>query len=164
MWKCDQAFLVRGWREAQQPCIRPHGNPSLGMHVPRDPHRRPPNQRRDNQQLPPSLSLSTTTTMAPESQKPPALPTLSNDEAGVMGLTEVEPSPVDETPAEFKEGYFPANGAESADGREEFGLPRRTTTTLGLGGSHGPVWWCTCRTPLLLDMQTPLKDKTDMRQ
>lgn len=80
------------------------------------------------------------------SQKPPALPTLDDEEAGVMGLTEVEPSPVDETPAEFKEGYFPStseNGSGSADGREEFGLPRRTTTTLGLGGSHGPVWWCT---------------------
>ena len=84
--------------------------------------------------------------MAP--QKPPALPTLSDEEAGVMGLMEVEPSPVDETPAEFKEGYFPspsdnerADGSDS--GKEEFGLPRRTTTSLGLGGSHGPVWWCT---------------------
>ena len=75
--------------------------------------------------------------------KPPALPTLSDDEIGVMGLTEIEPSPVDETPAEFQEGYFPSNldnGVENA--QEEFELPRRTTTTLGLGGSHGPVWWC----------------------
>lgn len=75
------------------------------------------------------------------SQPPPALPTLDDEEAGVMGLTEVEPSPVDETPSEFKEGYFPSASTEK-DGREDYGLPRRTTTTLGLGGSHGPVWWC----------------------
>ncbi|KAF2623596.1 hypothetical protein BU25DRAFT_400674 [Macroventuria anomochaeta] len=77
------------------------------------------------------------------SQKPPALPMLRDEEAGVMGLTEVEPSPVDETPAEFKEGYFPSAGNGERDGQEEFGLPRTTTTTLGLGGSHGPVWWLT---------------------
>ncbi|XPS73306.1 hypothetical protein M3J09_005456 [Ascochyta lentis] len=78
--------------------------------------------------------------------QPPALPTLSDEEAGVMGLTEVEPSPVDETPAEFKDGYFPSkaeNGEGSTNVQEEFGLPRRTTTSLGLGGSHGPVWWLT---------------------
>ncbi|KAJ4339564.1 hypothetical protein N0V95_007754 [Ascochyta clinopodiicola] len=78
--------------------------------------------------------------------QPPALPTLSDEEAGVMGLTEVEPSPVDETPAEFKDGYFPSkpdSGGASGDAPEEFGLPRRTTTSLGLGGSHGPVWWLT---------------------
>jgi hypothetical protein len=30
------------------------------------------------------------------------------------------------------------------DTQDHYGLPRRTTTTttLGLGGSHGPVWWC----------------------
>ncbi|KAF1365553.1 hypothetical protein EJ07DRAFT_151039 [Lizonia empirigonia] len=74
----------------------------------------------------------------------PAQPPLSD--AGVMGLTEVEPSPIDETPAEFKDGYFAPAGAHDADaqrGHDEFGLPRRTTTTLGLGGSHGPVWWLT---------------------
>ena len=81
--------------------------------------------------------------MAP--QPPPALPLLDDEEAGVMGLTEVEPSPVEETPNEFKEGYFPVD--EKSEGQQEFGLPRRTTTTLGLGGSHGPVWWCTSRTP-----------------
>lgn len=81
-------------------------------------------------------------------QKPPALPTLSDEEAGVMGLTEVEPSPVDETPAEYKDGYFPIQSdsergtGDDKSGKEEFGLPRRTTTSLGLGGSHGPVWWC----------------------
>ncbi|KAL1656407.1 hypothetical protein SLS61_000870 [Didymella pomorum] len=77
--------------------------------------------------------------MAP--QPPPALPLLDDEEAGVMGLTEVEPSPVEETPNEFKEGYFPLE--EKSEGQQEFDLPQRTTTTLGLGGSHGPVWWLT---------------------
>lgn len=75
------------------------------------------------------------------SQPPPALPTLDDEDAGVMGLTEVEPSPVDETPSEFQQGYFPSTD-DMKDTQQEFGLPRRTTTTLGLGGSHGPVWWC----------------------
>lgn len=76
--------------------------------------------------------------------KPPALPALSDDETGMMGLTEVEPSPVDETPTEFKGGYFPSNlDNDVENAKEKFELPRRTTTTLGLGGSHGPVWWCT---------------------
>ena len=46
---------------------------------------------------------------------------------GVMGLTEVDPSPVEETPAEFKEDYFPSS------------QPSRTST-LGLG-SHGPAYY-----------------------
>lgn len=76
-------------------------------------------------------------------------PTLDDEEAGVMGLTQVEPSPVDET-TEYNGGYFPAE--EQREKAEELELARRTTTTLGLGASHGPVWWCasrhryTCRT------------------
>ncbi|KAJ4307405.1 hypothetical protein N0V94_009734, partial [Neodidymelliopsis sp. IMI 364377] len=75
-------------------------------------------------------------------QKPPALPTLSDGEAGVMGLTEVEPSPVNETPAEYRDGYFPdaRSSPEDKNGAEDFGAPKRATT-LGLGSSHGPVWW-----------------------
>ncbi|KAF2464716.1 uncharacterized protein BDR25DRAFT_271345 [Lindgomyces ingoldianus] len=51
----------------------------------------------------------------------------STPEGGVMGLIEVDPSPVEETPAEFKEDYFPASA------------PSRTST-LGLG-SHGPAYY-----------------------
>lgn len=53
------------------------------------------------------------------------LPPVADEESGVMGLTEVEPSPVEETPAEFKEDYFPS--------------PPPKTSTLGLG-NHGPAF------------------------
>ncbi|KAJ4349770.1 uncharacterized protein N0V89_008388 [Didymosphaeria variabile] len=59
----------------------------------------------------------------------PELPPLGDDESGVMGLTQVEPSPVEETPIEFKEGYFPPEQASRA-------------TTLGLG-NHGPAYYLT---------------------
>lgn len=55
-------------------------------------------------------------------------PPVADEEAGVMGLTEVEPSPVEETPAEFKEDYFPE--PEKA----------QRTSTLGLG-NHGPAYY-----------------------
>ena len=55
------------------------------------------------------------------------LPPPPEDVEGVMGLTEVEPSPVEETPAEFKEDYFP----ESQPAR---------TSTLGLG-NHGLAYY-----------------------
>ena len=58
--------------------------------------------------------------------RPPVTPDL---EEGVMGLTQVEPSPVEETPAEFKEDYFPSTSSE----------PKRTST-LGLG-NHGAAWY-----------------------
>ena len=51
--------------------------------------------------------------------------------SGVMGLTEVEPSPVEETPAEFKEDYFPPT----------LSSPPPQTSTLGLG-NHGPAYYC----------------------
>ncbi|KAF2111763.1 hypothetical protein BDV96DRAFT_498750 [Lophiotrema nucula] len=60
--------------------------------------------------------------------RPPVTP---DTEGGVMGLTQVEPSPVEETPAEFKEDYFPSASAE----------PKRTST-LGLG-NHGAAWYLT---------------------
>ncbi|KAF2727682.1 hypothetical protein EJ04DRAFT_517103 [Polyplosphaeria fusca] len=55
---------------------------------------------------------------------PPPTP---DAEAGVMGLTEVEPSPVEETPVEFKGDYFPT-------------ATTNRTSTLGLG-NHGPVYY-----------------------
>lgn len=57
-----------------------------------------------------------------------SLPPLGDEESGVMGLTEVEPSPVEETPVEFKEDYFPAPQQSSR------------TSTLGLG-KHGPAYY-----------------------
>ncbi|KAF1978523.1 hypothetical protein BU23DRAFT_525235 [Bimuria novae-zelandiae CBS 107.79] len=59
----------------------------------------------------------------------PDLPPVADEEGGVMGLTEVEPSPVEETPAEFKEGYFPP-------------APTTSATTFGLG-NHGPAYYLT---------------------
>ena len=64
-------------------------------------------------------------------------PTVADEESGVMGLTEVEPSPVEETPAEFKEGYFPASSPPAS--------------TLGLG-TRGPAYYrtfCAFRTNML---------------
>jgi hypothetical protein len=58
---------------------------------------------------------------------PPETP-VSDIESSYMGLTDVEPSPVEETPAEFKEDYFPTT------------QPPQRTSTLGLG-SHGPVYY-----------------------
>lgn len=54
-------------------------------------------------------------------------PVADDDDAGVMGLTQVDPSPVDETPLEYKDGYFPPAQASRA-------------TTLGLG-NHGPAYY-----------------------
>lgn len=59
---------------------------------------------------------------------PPETPDVG---AEVLGLTEVEPSPVDETPIEFKEGYFPATSPRSNS---------PTTSLLGLG-THGPAYY-----------------------
>lgn len=55
---------------------------------------------------------------------------------GLMGLTEVEPSPVEETPVEFKGDYF----GQSEEPRPA--KPSRTSTTLGLG-NHGPAYYRT---------------------
>ncbi|KAL5382706.1 hypothetical protein PMIN06_009464 [Paraphaeosphaeria minitans] len=59
----------------------------------------------------------------------PDMAPMADDEAGVMGLTQVEPSPVEDTPNEYKDGYFPP--AQSA-----------RATTLGLG-NHGPGYYLT---------------------
>lgn len=62
-------------------------------------------------------------------EKQPDLPPAADEESGVMGLTEVEPSPVDETPAEYKNDYFPSTQAAG-------------TSALGLG-NHGPAYYRT---------------------
>jgi hypothetical protein len=59
-------------------------------------------------------------------------PMVADEESGVMGLVEVDPSPVEETPAEFKEGYFPASSPPTSSTR---------TSTLGLG-NHGTAYYC----------------------
>lgn len=60
-----------------------------------------------------------------------------------MGLTEVDPSPVEETPVEYREkSYFPDQ--DKQDRVEDSGGFARTST-LGLRlGDHGPAWWRTC--------------------
>jgi hypothetical protein len=65
------------------------------------------------------------------------LPPIEDEEAGVMGLTEVDPSPVEETPIEYRENsYFP----DQKQGEGWGGVKR--TGTLGLNlGDHGTVWW-----------------------
>jgi hypothetical protein len=60
------------------------------------------------------------------------LPPMPEEGEGVMGLLEVDPSPVEETPVEFKEGYFP-------DIESKPRAPTRTST-LGLG-NHGPAYY-----------------------
>ena len=67
-----------------------------------------------------STTYTPSTTM-PDSASDSVQPPLPEEE-DLVGLTEVDPSPVDETPAEFKGDYFP----------ESKGSP--TSSTLGLGG------------------------------
>lgn len=71
------------------------------------------------------------------------VPPIEDVEAGVMGLTEVEPSPVEETPIEYREkSYFPDQTQGESWGPGASGVNR--TGTLGLKlGDHGVVWWCT---------------------
>jgi hypothetical protein len=69
------------------------------------------------------------------------LPPIEDEEAGVMGLTEVDPSPVEETPVEYKEkSYFPdqKQGESWGPGADEL----KRSETLGLRlGDHGTIWW-----------------------
>lgn len=76
------------------------------------------------------------------------LPPIEDEDAGVMGLTEVDPSPVEETPVEYKEkSYFPDQqrpGNGHGDEELEYARGIRRMNTLGLRlGDHGPAWWRT---------------------
>ena len=51
-----------------------------------------------------------------------------------MGLTQVEPSPVEETPIESKDGYF---GSTSDDGTT---TSPKNTSNLGLS-QHNAIWY-----------------------
>jgi len=72
----------------------------------------------------------------------PDLPPIEDDEAGLMGLTEVDPSPVEDTPAEYKaDSYFPdQERPEGGETKEMQGIRRMNTLGLRLG-DHGPAWW-----------------------
>jgi hypothetical protein len=72
------------------------------------------------------------------------VPPKEDPEAGVMGLTEVDPSPVEETPIEYHEkSYFPDQTQGESWGPGAGGVKR--TGTLGLKlGDHGVVWWRKC--------------------
>ena len=73
----------------------------------------------------------------------PDLPPIDDDEAGVMGLTEVDPSPVEETPIEYKEkSYFPDQQQGESWGPGADGVKRSGTLGLRLG-DRGVVWWRT---------------------
>ncbi|KAH3917545.1 hypothetical protein HBI56_109260 [Parastagonospora nodorum] len=71
------------------------------------------------------------------------VPPIEDAEAGVMGLTQVDPSPVEETPIEYREkSYFPDQTQGESWGPGASGVKR--TGTLGLKlGDHGVVWWLT---------------------
>lgn len=58
-------------------------------------------------------------------------------------LIEVEPSPVDETPAEYGEdgSYFPAADEDEKDTTPSTPFLSRSGTLVGLG-SHGPAFYC----------------------
>ncbi|KAF1942771.1 hypothetical protein EJ02DRAFT_344711 [Clathrospora elynae] len=72
----------------------------------------------------------------------PDLPPVEDEEAGVMGLLEVDPSPVEQTPIEYKEkSYFPDQQRDGEGETEETRGVRRMNT-LGLRlGDHGTAWW-----------------------
>ena len=75
-------------------------------------------------------------------EKSPGLPPVEDEEMGVMGLTEVDPSPVD-TPEELKViQYFPVPDEERPEKETEEMRGIRRMNTLGLRlGDHGPAWW-----------------------
>lgn len=74
----------------------------------------------------------------------PDVPPIEDEEAGVMGLTEVDPSPVEQTPIDEREkSYFPDEQQGETWGPGASGVKR--TGTLGLKlGDHGAIWWCMC--------------------
>jgi hypothetical protein len=78
------------------------------------------------------------------------LPPIEDEDVGVMGLTQVDPSPVEETPIEYSEkSYFPSQTQGEGWGPSADGVKR--TGTLGLKlGDHGVVWWCTSAHPICL--------------
>lgn len=58
-----------------------------------------------------------------------------------MGLIEVDPSPVEETPIEYKEkSYFPDQQQGESWGPSAGDIKRSQTLGLRLG-DHGVVWW-----------------------
>jgi hypothetical protein len=60
-----------------------------------------------------------------------------------MGLTEVDPSPVEDTPAEYREkSYFPDQERQDGETEEIRGIRRMNTLGLRLG-DHGMAWWRT---------------------
>lgn len=72
------------------------------------------------------------------------LPDTPGSEEGLVGLTELEPSPVEESPAEAgKDGYFPSPSPSPPPllGR---------STTLGLN-NHGPAYYRKCFVYLTAD-------------
>jgi hypothetical protein len=79
----------------------------------------------------------------------PDLPPVEDEEAGVMGLTTVDPSPVDETPAEYREkSYFPDLERQDGVTDEIRGLRRMNTLGLRLG-DHGTAWWRRFSVPVI---------------
>ncbi|KAI8937321.1 hypothetical protein NX059_006528 [Plenodomus lindquistii] len=70
------------------------------------------------------------------------LPPVEDEEAGVMGLMEVEPSPIADSPQQYKESsYFPSQGSFNGNESEETrGIRRMNTLGLRLG-DHGTAWW-----------------------
>ncbi|KAL5120714.1 hypothetical protein ACEQ8H_001463 [Pleosporales sp. CAS-2024a] len=71
------------------------------------------------------------------------VPPTHDVEAGVMGLMQVDPSPVEETPIEYRDqSYFPDPSQGESWGPGASGVKRAGTLGLALG-DHGPVWWFT---------------------
>jgi hypothetical protein len=57
-----------------------------------------------------------------------------------QGLTELDPSPVEETPVEyFNESYFPDKEKDAQN--RQHAPPGYGASTLGLG-NHGPAFYC----------------------
>lgn len=58
-----------------------------------------------------------------------------------MGLMEIDPSPIEEEPLQYKESsYFASRGSPNNDSEEARGIRRMNTLGLRLG-DHGPAWW-----------------------
>lgn len=85
-----------------------------------------------------------------------------DDDASVIGLTEVDPSPVD-TPPEYREkSYFPdQERPEGGETEEMRGVRRMNTLGLRLG-ERGPAWWRTS-SAIPLPIASPRADDTCSR-
>jgi hypothetical protein len=63
---------------------------------------------------------------------------MASDPESTLNLQELEPSPVEDTPSESKDGYFPPS--VSTDRPEPLSQPPHLSSSIGLS-QHSPIWY-----------------------